>query len=150
MDTHNKVLEYIRQAIVENDVTIASYFSKVMDSTLTQIIGEAQLMYGRNFAENNEEFKGYNVLSATAPFRFGRGGPGDFTKIDGNIRVSDVNDIYMYPNTIRIVELTGAQVLEWLEHAAQNFNQIDPDVEEEQNLINPDFAGFYWDVTSQI
>lgn len=149
-EKHNKVLNYIRRPIVENDLPINSYFSRVIDSTLNQIINEAQIMYGQNFARNSEEYKEHNVLAAAAPFRAGRGGPSDYTEIDGDITMSDINSIYMYPNTIRIVELTGQQVLDWLEHAAQNFNQIDPNSEEPQNIINDDFAGFYWDVIDGI
>ena len=145
-NVHEATIEYVRTPVVESDVAFTSYFARVKDAAITQIINEAQLDYGYGFIEENPEYEDHGVLAAAAPFRFGREGPRDYTDVDGHIQVSDVNDIYMYPNEIRIVELDGSQVLDWLEHSAQNFNQIDPDSSETQNLINWDFAGFYWDV----
>lgn len=149
-DVHEATLDYVRTPVAESDKPFTSYFARVKDAAITQIINEAQLDYGRDFIEANPEYEDYGVLAAAAPFRFGREGPRDYTEVSGEIQVSDVNDIYMYPNEIRIVEFDGEMVLEWLEHSAQNFNQIEPEADERQNLINWDFAGFYWDVLEGI
>lgn len=149
-DVHEATVEYVRTPVVESDQPYTSYFARVKDAAITQIINEAQLDYGQGFKEANSEYADHGVLAAAAPFRFGREGPRDYTDIDGEIQISDINDIYMYPNEIRIVELDGSQVLDWLEYSARNFNQIDPDSTERQNIINWDFAGFYWDVIDGI
>ena len=48
-------------------------------------------------------------------------GPGFFTDIPpGPLAIKNVADIYLYPNTVQVVKVTGAQLHEWLE-----FNQKD-------------------------
>ena len=42
----------------------------------------------------------------------------------------------MYPNTLYAVKVNGAQVKEWLEMSAGQFNTIDPKKTEEQPLVN--------------
>ena len=149
-DIHADALEYIRTPITDADEPFTSFFARVKDAAITQIINEAQLNYGRNFVAANPEYEDYGVLAAAAPFRFGREGPRDFTRVSDEIRISDVNDIYMFPNEIRIVEFDGEMVLDWLEYTAANFNQIDPDAEGRQELINPNFPGFNWDIIEGI
>ena len=149
-DIHAEALDYIRTPITEADEPFTSFFARVKDAAITQIINEAQLNYGRNFVEANPEYEDYGVLAAAAPFRFGREGPRDFTRVSDEIRISDVNDIYMFPNEIRIVEFDGQMVLDWLEYTASNFNQIDPDSDEKQYLINDNFPGYNWDIIEGI
>ena len=63
----------------------------------------------------------------------------------GDIAIKNVADLYLYPNTVRAVEITGAQVKEWLEMSAGIFNQIEPG-KADQPLINPDFPSYNFDV----
>ena len=88
------------------------------------------------------------MLSAAAPFKSGgRGGPDYYTDVKaGPLAIKDVADIYLYPNTVQAVKVTGAQVREWLERSAGIFNRIDPAKSEEQALINPAFPAFNFDV----
>jgi 2',3'-cyclic-nucleotide 2'-phosphodiesterase/3'-nucleotidase len=51
--------------------------------------------------------------------------------------VRNVADLYIYPNTVKVVRISGAMVREWLEMSAGAFNRIDPAGAPEQNLINP-------------
>ena len=52
------------------------------------------------------------------------------------IAIKNVADLYLYPNTVRAVAITGAQVKEWLEMSAGIFNQVEPG-KADQTLINP-------------
>ena len=63
----------------------------------------------------------------------------------GSIAIRNVADLYLYPNTIRAVKITGAQVKDWLERSAGIFNQITPG-EADQVLLNPDFPSYNFDV----
>jgi 2',3'-cyclic-nucleotide 2'-phosphodiesterase/3'-nucleotidase len=56
-----------------------------------------------------------------------------------------VADLYLYPNTVRAVRITGAEVRDWLERSAGMFNQITPG-EADQVLLNPDFPSYNFDV----
>jgi len=56
-----------------------------------------------------------------------------------------VADLYVYPNTIKALKLTGAEVREWLEMSAGNFRQIDPRGAPEQDLLEPSFRAYNFD-----
>ncbi len=88
------------------------------------------------------------MLSAAAPFKAGgRGGPDYYTDVKaGPIAIKDVADIYLYPNTVRAVKISGAEVREWLERSAGLFKRIDPAVTTEQELIDPAFPAFNFDI----
>ena len=63
----------------------------------------------------------------------------------GDVAIKNVADLYLYPNTVRAVAITGAQVKEWLEMSAGIFNQIEPG-KADQKLINLDFPSYNFDV----
>lgn len=60
-------------------------------------------------------------------------------------------DLYLYPNTLVVVKATGAEVTEWLECSAGMFNQINPQSEAPQSLVNWDgFRTYNFDTISGI
>ena len=59
--------------------------------------------------------------------------------------IKNVADLYLYPNTVRAVRVTGAQVKDWLERSAGMFNQVTPG-EADQPLLNPEFPSYNFDV----
>jgi 2',3'-cyclic-nucleotide 2'-phosphodiesterase/3'-nucleotidase len=88
------------------------------------------------------------VLSAAAPFKAGgRGGPAYYTDVPaGDIAIRNVADLYLYPNTVRAVRVSGAILREWLEMSAGQFNRIDPAQTTPQPLVNAAFPTFNYDV----
>jgi len=120
----------------------------VADDPSVQVVANAQLAYGRK-ALAGTPYAGLPLLSAAAPFKTGgRGGANNYTDIAaGPIAVRNVADLYVYPNTVKVVKLTGAQVREWLEFSAGGFNRIDPQGAPEQNLVNPAFPSYNFDLT---
>ncbi|HEY9348180.1 MAG TPA: 5'-nucleotidase C-terminal domain-containing protein, partial [Inquilinus sp.] len=62
------------------------------------------------------------------------------------IAIKNVADLYLYPNTVRAVRVSGAIVREWLERSAGIFNRIDPAKTGEQPLIDPGFPSYNFDV----
>jgi 2',3'-cyclic-nucleotide 2'-phosphodiesterase/3'-nucleotidase len=143
---HEGTLAYVRGAVASTAVAIQSYFAQVADDPSVQVVANAQLAYGRK-ALANTPYAGLPLLSAAAPFKTGaRGGVGNYTDIPaGPIAVRNVADLYVYPNTVKVVKMTGAQVREWLEFSAGTFNRIDPAGPPEQNLINTAVASYNFD-----
>jgi 2',3'-cyclic-nucleotide 2'-phosphodiesterase len=132
---HQATIDYVRSPVGETEVPIAHFFSRVMDTTALELINRAQTWAGEDLLEGTE-WEDLPVLSAAAPFRAGRVGPEEFTYIPpGEVTVRQIADLYIYPNRLYIVALNGEQVIDWLEHSAENFNQIDPDDSAEQNLL---------------
>jgi 2',3'-cyclic-nucleotide 2'-phosphodiesterase/3'-nucleotidase len=144
---HEATLAYVRQPVGETKGSINSYWALVADDPSVQIVSNAQTWYVKELARN-AGLGHLPLLSAAAPFKAGgRGGPGYFTEVKpGPIAIKDVADIYLYPNTLRVVKVTGAQVREWLERSAGLFNQIDPASRAEQELINGGFPSYNFDV----
>ncbi|HEY8382146.1 MAG TPA: bifunctional 2',3'-cyclic-nucleotide 2'-phosphodiesterase/3'-nucleotidase [Microvirga sp.] len=148
---HDATLKYVREPVGTTAVPIHSYFSLVSDDASVKIVTEAQAWYVANLLKNTE-YKDLPLLSAGAPFKAGgRGGPNYFTDIKpGPLAIKDMADIYIYPNTIRAVKVTGAQVREWLERSAGIYNQIDPAKSGEQELVNTKFPAFNFDVIAGV
>lgn len=144
---HEATLAYVRQPVGETRASINSYWALVADDPSVQIVSQAQVWYVKPLAANLG-LGNLPVLSAAAPFKSGgRGGPDYYTDVKpGPVAIKDVADIYLYPNTLQAVRITGAQVREWLERSAGIFNRIDPAKTEEQPLINGAFPAFNFDV----
>ena len=111
-----------------------------------QIVSIAQGWYIAEMMKGTP-YEGLPILSAAAPFKAGgRGGPDYYTDVPaGDVAIKNVADLYLYPNTIRAVKVTGAQLKDWLERSAGIFNQITPG-RADQVLINPDFPSYNFDV----
>jgi 2',3'-cyclic-nucleotide 2'-phosphodiesterase / 3'-nucleotidase / 5'-nucleotidase len=145
---HEATLAYVRGKIGETTSPMSSYFSRVMDDPTIQIVNNAQTDYVKNWIKTNKpELADIPVISAGAPFKAGRQGATDYTNIaKGDLSIKSANDLYLYNNTLKAVELTGAEVKEWLEMSASQFNQIDPNKADAQELINYSFQPYNFDV----
>ncbi|MDQ0229559.1 bifunctional 2',3'-cyclic-nucleotide 2'-phosphodiesterase/3'-nucleotidase [Metabacillus malikii] len=148
---HNSTLEYVRQSVGSTTAPINSFFSLVQDDPSIQIVTDAQKWYVEEKLKGTE-YEGMPLLSVGAPFKAGgRNGADYYTNIPkGNLAIKNVGDLYLYDNTIQVVKITGADVKDWLEMSAGQFNQIDPSQTMEQNLINNEFPTFNFDVIDGI
>lgn len=146
-EEHEGTIEWVGQAVGTIQSPINSFFALVQDDPSIQIVNNAQTWYGEQLIAGTE-YEGLPVLSAGAPFKAGgRGGPEYFTDLPaGEIAIRNVADLYIYPNTVRLVKLTGEQVKQWLERSAAQFNTIDPAVSEAQALISSTHPSYNFDV----
>lgn len=55
-------------------------------------------------------------------------------------------DLYVFPNTVYVLKITGKDLREWLERSAGQFNKIDATKDEKQMLINNEFPTYNFDV----
>ncbi|MBU8879247.1 bifunctional 2',3'-cyclic-nucleotide 2'-phosphodiesterase/3'-nucleotidase [Bacillus sp. FJAT-29790] len=147
---HEATIKYVNQPVGETTAPIFSYFALVQDDPSVQIVNNAQTEYlvGKLKDPAYSKYTGIPVLSAAAPFKAGgRMGPDYYTNIpSGTLAIKNVADLYLYPNTPQAVLIKGAQLKEWLEMSAGQFNQIDPSRGGEQQLINPDFRSYNFDI----
>jgi 2',3'-cyclic-nucleotide 2'-phosphodiesterase/3'-nucleotidase len=142
---HQATLDYVRAEVGQSTAPLQSYFAVVSDDPSVQIVSQAQTWYVSDLLEGTE-WEGLPVLSAAAPFKSGgRGGPDYYTDVPaGPIAIKNVADVYLYPNTLQAVAITGAQVKEWLERSAGIFNRITPGGAD-QPLIDPGFPAYNFD-----
>jgi 2',3'-cyclic-nucleotide 2'-phosphodiesterase/3'-nucleotidase len=143
---HEATLQYVRAKVGETTAPLYSYFALVADDPSVQIVSNAQLWYVKQLLEGTPEGK-LPLLSAAAPFKAGgRGGPEYYTDVPkGPIAIKNVADLYLYPNTLQAVKVTGAQVKDWLERSAGMFNQVAAGAKDVA-LLNPDFPSYNFDV----
>ncbi len=148
-ERHEQTIQYVRQPIGKTNTEITSYFSRIMDNPVTKLINDAQIWWAeREFA--GSEYENIPILSAAAPFIAGRQGPGYFTYVYEDITIGSVTDIYIYPNTVYVSKLNGKQILDWLERAAYNFKQVDPNSSSPQHILDYDFRAYNFDVIEGI
>jgi 2',3'-cyclic-nucleotide 2'-phosphodiesterase/3'-nucleotidase len=143
---HDATLAYVRRPVGQTRAPLHSYFALVADDPSVQIISAAQAWYVSEQLRGTPH-EGLPVLSAAAPFKAGgRGGPDHYTDVPaGPVAIRNVADLYLYPNTVRAVRISGQQVKDWLERSAGIFNQVTPGGQD-QMLLNPDFPSFNFDV----
>ncbi|MCO6388944.1 bifunctional 2',3'-cyclic-nucleotide 2'-phosphodiesterase/3'-nucleotidase [Aliihoeflea sp. 40Bstr573] len=145
-EDHEATIEYVRTPVGQTSAPLHSYFALVADDPSVQVVSQAQIWYITDMLSATE-YADLPVLSAAAPFKAGgRGGPDYYTDVPaGDVAIRNVADLYLYPNTVQAVVITGAQVKEWLEMSAGMFNQVKAGVSDAP-LINPDFPSYNFDV----
>lgn len=149
--SHEGTLRYVRRPVGRTTGRIHSYFAFLGDSPGMELVAEAQRDYiARALA--GTEHAGLPILSATAPFKSGgRPGVGFYTDMpEGEIAIRNVADLYVYPNQLAAVKLTGAQVRDWLEMSSRALSVIDPNRTEPQMLVNRSVPSYAFDIIDGI
>ena len=146
-EAHEGTVKYVRQQVGTTSAPITSYFALVKDDPSVQIVNNAQIWYAKKELAGTPEAN-LPILSAAAPFKAGtRGDATAYTDIPaGPIAIKNVADLYLYDNVTAILKVTGAQLKEWLEMSAGQFNTIDPMSKEPQQLVNPNYRTYNFDV----
>ncbi|PYE28645.1 2',3'-cyclic-nucleotide 2'-phosphodiesterase/3'-nucleotidase [Rhizobium sp. PP-CC-3A-592] len=143
---HEATLAYVRTPVGKTSAPLYSYFALVADDPSVQIVSQAQTWYIKDMLKETA-WKDLSVLSAAAPFKAGgRGGADYYTDVSaGDIAIKNVADLYLYPNTVQAVIITGAQVKNWLEMSAGMFNRLTPG-HKDQPLLSASFPSYNFDV----
>lgn len=147
---HEETLAYIRRPIGHLTTPLTSYFALALDDASVQIVAEAQRAYVADMLEGTD-YADLPVLSAAGPFKSGgRGGPEYYTDIPaGPLALKNAADLYIYPNTVRAVRVTGAELREWLERSVGLYNRIVPGPPD-QMLLDPAFPNYNYDVIAGV
>ncbi|NNH33800.1 bifunctional 2',3'-cyclic-nucleotide 2'-phosphodiesterase/3'-nucleotidase, partial [Rhizobium sp. SEMIA 4085] len=143
---HEATLAYVRTPVGKTSAPLYSYFALVADDPSVQIVSQAQTWYIKQMLADTD-FKDLPVLSAAAPFKAGgRGGAEYYTDVPaGDVAIKNVADLYLYPNTVQAVVITGEQVKNWLEMSAGMFKEVRPGATDAE-LLNGDFPSYNFDV----
>ncbi|WP_085246720.1 bifunctional 2',3'-cyclic-nucleotide 2'-phosphodiesterase/3'-nucleotidase [Gilliamella mensalis] len=138
---HQGTREFAGKPIGKVSTHITSYLALVEDTSALQIISDAQIDYVKQFIQGDPDLDDLPVLSAIAPFKAGgrKNDPSAFVDIlKGDLSFRNAADIYLYPNILSVLKITGKEVKEWLECSAGMYNQIDTNSSQPQYLINWD------------
>lgn len=145
-EAHAATLAYIRRPVGQSAQPLNSYFALVADDPALQLVCAAQRWHVE-WALQGTEWQDLPLLSAAAPFRAGgRAGPCHFTEVPaGDLALRNIADLYVFPNTIRAVRVTGADLADWLERAAGVYLQVKAG-QSDQPLLDSDFPSYNFDV----
>ncbi len=147
---HKGTRDFVNQPIGKADDVMYSFLALVQDDPTVQIVNLAQKDYVERFIQGDPDLDGTPVLSAAAPFKAGGRGndPTNFTEVEsGQLTFRNAADLYLYPNTLVAMKVTGKEVKEWLECSAGQFQQIDINSTAPQQLIDWDgFRTYNFDV----
>ena len=142
-ETHEATRKFVAQPIGKATDNMYSYLALVQDDPTIQILNQAQKAYVEKVAPSVPAMAGLPILSAGAPFKAGgrKNDPTGYTEVNkGELTFRNAADLYLYPNTLVVVKVSGEQLKEWLECSAGMFKQIDPASDKPQSLL--DWEGF--------
>ncbi len=151
---HKGTTNFVNQPIGKASDSMYSFLSLVQDDPTVQIVNDAQIAYVERFIQGDPDLDGIPVISAAAPFKAGgrKDDPNGYTEVEaGTLTFSNAADLYLYPNTLVALKITGKDLKEYLEMSAGQFNQIDPASTEPQHLINwNSFRTYNFDVVEGV
>ncbi|TSA23762.1 bifunctional metallophosphatase/5'-nucleotidase [bacterium] len=124
---HKKVVSFFRTPIALNKEIITTENARFEDSPIPELINRVQL----HLTEAD--------ISLSPVFSTGLVIPAD------TIRIKDVYAMYPYENTLKMIEMTGEQLVDYLEYCANYY------VYENDSLsTNPEIAGYNYDMAEGI
>lgn len=143
---HEATTALLGRSAGQSAIHISSYFTRLAPCPAIHVIAEAQLAAGRRLIDGHPSAR-LPMLSAAAPTRTGGpDGRGNYTDIAaGPLKYRHSFDLYNYPNRLVILQMQGAAVRQWLEHAALAFRTVLPS-RNKQWLINRHVPGYNYDV----
>ncbi|MBC2834665.1 bifunctional 2',3'-cyclic-nucleotide 2'-phosphodiesterase/3'-nucleotidase [Gemmobacter straminiformis] len=142
---HHGTLRAMRRTLAQTTTPLHSHFALVAPNAAQSLVAAAQAAHFR--PQLSGELARLPLLSAVAPFRAGgRGGPANYTDIPaGPVLQRHVSALYLHPNTPVLLQVTGAELADWLERAAILFHRVPPQ-SRDAPLIRADIPGFDFDL----
>ena len=147
---HDATRAFVSKPVGQSSDNMYSYLALVQDDPTVQVVNMAQKAYVERFIQGDPDLANLPVLSAAAPFKVGgrKNDPASFVEVEkGELTFRNASDLYLYPNTLIVMKVSGKEVKAWLECSAGQFNQIDPHSSKPQSLINWDgFRTYNFDI----
>ncbi|MGE5629629.1 MAG: bifunctional metallophosphatase/5'-nucleotidase, partial [Caulobacteraceae bacterium] len=103
---------------------------QIKDTALVDLIQNVQMYYGKA------------DVSIAASFN-------DSSRIPkGDVKVSDINALYVYENWLNVTQMTGKQLRDYIEFSAKYFNQMKPG--DEVITFDPNIPGYNYDMVQGV
>ncbi|GAB3262412.1 bifunctional metallophosphatase/5'-nucleotidase [Arthrobacter pigmenti] len=131
-DEHQTVIDYVNTPIGTATESMPAAESRYRDTAVMDFVNEVQANAVDQSLEDGPNAD-LPVISIAAPFNREAGIP------QGPVTIRDIAGLYIYPNTLFGVEMTGAQIKDYLEYSARYFAQLEPG--EPVNIDNLTNAG---------
>ena len=143
---HQTTQRHFQRRIGRSTVSLSSHFVLLGQDRGLRLVAMAQRWQVRKSLEGTP-WSNLPILSAAAPFRAGgRGGPYHYTNVPaGPLTLRSMADLYLFPNRLCALLVSGAVAADWLERSASQFRQIHANVQD-QLLIDPEFPSYNFDL----
>ncbi|MGB0660831.1 MAG: bifunctional 2',3'-cyclic-nucleotide 2'-phosphodiesterase/3'-nucleotidase [Mangrovicoccus sp.] len=122
---HEATRDYLAKEICISDVDLHSYFWMLGHSPADSVVAQLKIAALQDYIADSE-FADLPVLAAVSTFKGGgRHGAGYYTHIPpGRLRRRHVSDLYIFPNLLGAIRVTGAELHDWLERSFSGFTQL--------------------------
>ncbi|MCU1407155.1 MAG: bifunctional metallophosphatase/5-nucleotidase, partial [Glaciihabitans sp.] len=114
---HQATVDYVNTPVATSVTELPAAASRYEDTPIIDFINEVQAQTV-DVALDGTEYADIPVISQASPFSRTASFP------EGEVTIRDIAGLYIYENTLRGVQLTGAEVAEYLEFSARYFNQV--------------------------
>jgi 2',3'-cyclic-nucleotide 2'-phosphodiesterase/3'-nucleotidase len=128
---HDRTQAWLATPVGRSARELSAADSRLRDSAIVDLIHRVQLDAGRA----DVSFAASFTLDARLPA--------------GPVTVRDIAGLYVYENTLVVVELSGAQVKDALEHAARYFRPYSPG-KTAADLVDPTIPGYNFDLAEGV
>lgn len=119
-EQHQTVVDYVNTPIGTATETMSAAEARYRDTAVIDFVNHVQTEAVESALAGGPNAD-LPVLSIAAPFNREAGIP------EGPVTIRDLAALYIYPNTLYAVEMTGAQIKDYLEYSAAYFTQLAPD-----------------------
>ena len=143
--SHDALLARTEIEIGHSPIPLNSHFALLTQSPPLALVAAAQADHLARVLSATSLAK-LPLLSAVAPFKAGgRGGPENYTDISaGPLLARHVSDLYIHPNSLSCLRVSGQDLTDWLERSVSLYHQIAPG-SVDAALIDEDFPSFNFD-----
>jgi 2',3'-cyclic-nucleotide 2'-phosphodiesterase/3'-nucleotidase len=147
-EEHAATIGYVKTPIGRSEQRMSTYFADVGDISAIEVVNRAQAAYVARYVQAGmPQYAGLPVLSMAAAFKGGSVDAADYTDVaPGPLALNNAADLYLYPNVLHAVKIDGATFKAWLEKSALRFRTIDPASKAAQELVDPGFPPYNFDV----
>ncbi len=142
---HEALLARTNIEIGHSPIPLNSHFALLTQSPPLALVAAAQADHLSRVLEGTA-LANLPLLSAVAPFKAGgRGGPENYTDIPaGPLLARHISDLYIHPNSLSCLRVSGQDLCDWLERSVSLYHQIAPGAVDSA-LIDEDFPSFNFD-----
>ena len=142
---HARVVEMLGRRVGQTEAPLHSHLALVGPSTALRVLADAMEAHARRCLPQRE-LASLPMVVAVAPSRSGgQGGPDNYVDIPaGPLSLRHAAELYHYPNVLCVLEVSGAEIRDWLEWSARLFLPLTPGLRD-QPLIDPACPGYNFD-----
>ena len=119
---HETTVEYVNTPVAESVEELAAETSRYEDTAIIDFINHVQQTTVED-ALAGTEYADLSVISQASPFSRTAVFP------EGEVTIRDIAGLYIYENTLRGVQMTGAEIRDYLEYSARYFTQAEQGAE---------------------